>query len=113
MDKFSHILFIENLSGRRGRPKTTGFAKLARRTRTLAINFGNPSQKNMIPILVSHFKNTNNLKNSDAIRNKTEIKIPSKGNILFKLQKGAETRTENERKQNRELIKNYSKLLWP
>ena len=26
MDKFSHILFVENLSGRRGRPKTTGLS---------------------------------------------------------------------------------------
>ena len=48
----------------------------------------------MMPILVSHFRNTNNLKNSDAIRNKAETEIPSKGNIMFQPQKGAEKRTE-------------------
>ena len=72
----------------------------------LAISFEKPSQKNMMPILVSHFTSVNNLKNSDAIHHKTEIKtVFSKGNILFQLQKGAENRTEYVRKQNRDLMK--------
>ena len=57
----------------------------------------------MMPILVPHFKNTNNLKNSDAIGNKTEIKIPSKGNILFQPQKGA----ENELNTNANKTENW------
>ena len=66
----------------------------------------------MMPILVSHFTSMNNLKNSDAIHHKTEIKtIFSKGNILFQLQKGAENRTEYVRKQNRELMKTKNRKL--
>ena len=66
----------------------------------------------MMPILVSHFTSMNNLKNSDAIHHKTEMKIIfSKGNILFQLQKGAENRTEYVRKQNRELMKTKNRKL--